>query len=185
MQVYILSRFLRPPPFSQYASFYLSYDFSYRYPRLLKFLDYFRYIFLQISSQLLSLLVIIQLFNLVFIQLALFLIAKDFFYYLVVRTATRSSQQWYITRIQLIGSKSIYSGKSYLQAVGTLLRYARPKQVAKRVFTTIEAIILVILPPSLKSYIRIAYNLQILSDLTREELPNPNYIPIVILQSPL
>ena len=31
-----------------------------------------------------------------------------------VRTATRSSQWWYVTRIQLIGSKSIYSGESYL-----------------------------------------------------------------------
>ena len=46
---------------------------------------------------------------------------------LSVRTATRLSQWWYVTRIQLIGSKSIYSGESYLWAAVTLPRHARPK----------------------------------------------------------
>ena len=48
-----------------------------------------------------------------------------------------------------------------------------------------EAVTLVTLPPSLKSHVRMAYNLWILSDLTGEKLPNPNHIPAVTLQSPL
>ena len=55
-------------------------------------------------------------------------------------------------------------------------------------FTTMEAVTLVTLPPSLKSHVRMAYNPWILSDLTGEELPNPNQIyciSAVTLQSPL
>ena len=49
------------------------------------------------------------------------------YFFLYVRTATRSSQWWYVTKIQLIGSKSVYSGESYFWVVVTLPRHAMPK----------------------------------------------------------